>query len=391
MPLRQKSAYIGKIVPHRFRFPLLACGAQLKSNFCLAKDEFAYISIDFGDLEDFGALSRFEKAIKDSRKHLRIEPKLIACDLHPEYLSTKFALSFQSSFPIMAVQHHHAHIASCLAENSFKKKAIGVAFDGLGLGEDRALWGGEFLIVELSGFCRKGHLRYVPMAGGRQAIKQPWRMAVSWLYQIFGEDFLSLDIEFSRRLDRYRWKIVQKMINENFNSPATSSIGRLFDAVSSLVGLRDVVDFQAQAAIELEELLREEDLAKAGQYKFEIRKTEGDSFIIEPAGVFKAIVEDLVRNTPASIISARFHNAIVQMVLAACLKIRRASGLNKVALSGGVFQNKILSREVPRKLRGSGFSVLLHKILSPNDSSVCFGQAVVANACAFGNSDGEPT
>jgi hydrogenase maturation protein HypF len=369
---------------HPFIIPILATGAELKSSFCLAKDNCVFLSEPFGNLEDLETLRSFEAGIESAMEAFGIKPRLVAYDMHPEYLSTKYALSLTpNTYHLLPIQHHHAHIASCMAEHHLDEKVLGVAFDGLGFGEDGYLWGGEFLIADYAIYERKAHLEYVPLVSGRQAIREPWRMAAVWLYKTFGRDFLNLDIGFVQRLERNKWSTLEKMIETKFNSPLTSSMGRLFDAVSSLVGIRDKTSFEAEAAIELEKAmgsyeleLRSEKLEVIG-YKFEIR--EEDSLIIDPRLIFKGIVEDLKKKKSVSEISKKFHWTITEMVKEVCLKIRQEVGLNKVVLSGGVFQNNFLFKDVPLVLKASGFEVFTHSRVPTNDAGISLGQAVIAN------------
>ena len=234
-----------------FKERILACGAELKNSFCLARDNFVFMSHHIGDLENLETLTSFEEGIEHFKRIFNIEPTLIAYDLHPEYLATKYALSLQN-IPKIGVQHHHAHIVSCMIDNEIDGEVIGVSFDGTGYGTDGKIWGGEFLICDYGGFERVGHLEYTPLPGGEKAIKEPWRMAASILYKIYNNNMLDLDIDFVKELDRNKWATIKKMIDKGINSPMTSSSGRLFDAVSALVGIRKEIYYEGQAAIELE-------------------------------------------------------------------------------------------------------------------------------------------
>ncbi|MGA7145808.1 MAG: carbamoyltransferase HypF, partial [Desulfobacterales bacterium] len=235
----------------KFQEDVLACGAELKNSFCLGKDNFAFMSHHIGDLENLETLTSFEEGIEHLQRIFNISPTLVAYDLHPDYLATKYALALKD-IPKIGVQHHHAHIVSCMVENEIEGEVIGVSFDGTGYGTDGGIWGGEFLICDYSEFKRVGHLEYIPLPGGEAAIKEPWRMAASFLYKIYRDNMFDLDIDFVRQLDRQKWATIQKMIDNNINSPLTSSAGRVFDAVSALVGIRNKIYYEGQAAIELE-------------------------------------------------------------------------------------------------------------------------------------------
>ena len=360
------------------------------------------LSHHIGDLENTETLNSFESAIEHYKRLFYIEPEVIAYDLHPEYLSTKYALAQTPSLlslPLngggvrvevkIGVQHHHAHIASCMAENGIKHKVIGVAFDGLGYGDDGNLWGGEFLIADLSGYERVGHLDYVPMPGGNKAIKEPWRMAISYLYQIYGNDISSLPPlslpqfrnEMMPKLNHTKLEIFMKMLSQRINSPLTSSMGRLFDAVASILDLQHIVNYEGQAAIKLEQIADE---YETGSYPFNINTTVGAHcsvplLIVQWQRIIEHIIEDLKRKTERSVISAKFHNSIVEMVSQVCIILRDGNGLCDVVLSGGVFQNNFLFNRLVKKLVSQKFNVHFHKRVPCNDGGISLGQAVIAN------------
>lgn len=360
---------------------ILACGAEVKNTFCLTRKGFAFLSPLIGDLENLETFCIYERKIEEFKKKLNIEPELIACDLHPEYLSTKYAKKFscnKAKVKIIAVQHHHAHVASNMAEHNLKGKIIGVAFDGTGFGEDANIWGGEFLLADYNTYERMGHLDYIPMPGGKFAILEPWRMASMYLYKSFGDNFLELNLDFVRRLNPDNWRILKKMSLRQINSPLTSSIGRLFDAVSSLLGIRDRIDYEAQAAIELENEAGRGNL-EVESYKFKIKNKDG-MFIIEMQPLIREIVADLKKKVCISKISARFHVSIAEMIVRICERIRKQTELNDVVLSGGVFQNRILLAQSRQRLIKQHFSVYTHKKLSAHDGGLSLGQAAIANA-----------
>lgn len=365
-----------------FNAQILACGAQLKNTFCLTKGDFAILSPSIGDLSNLEALTTFEDGIERLQKLIACEPEVIAYDLHPEYLSTKYALSLDPTVKV-GVQHHHSHIASCMAENGLAGPVIGVAFDGTGFGEDRNIWGGEFLVADFKGYRRWAHLEYIPMPGGSQAIREPWRMAASYLHHIYGNNFLDLDLTFIRRLNKNKWSILEQMILKKINSPLTSSIGRLFDAVASLVGVRDMVEYEGQAAIELERAATASSRSPAASYRFEI-KEEDEHFVVDPGLVIAGVVEDLQKGVSIQTISAKFHNAIAGMIVKVCSEIRKRTGVGNVVLSGGVFQNRLLIQKVPSYLQAEKFNIFTHHQVPTNDNGISLGQAVVADATTRG-------
>jgi hydrogenase maturation protein HypF len=364
-------------LPFRLKLPILALGSQTKNTICFAKDSFAYLSPIHADLntpEDFLSFK------KDTNHFIRKNPRLIAYDLHPEYQSSKYAqqLSGGQEFTSVQVQHHHAHIASCMAENGLKnQKVIGVAFDGTGLGSDNTLWGAEFLLCNYKVFKRRAHLKEIPLLGGERAILEPWRLTVAWLYAIYKDRFLNLEINFSKGIDRKKWRILKKMYLSGFNAPLASSMGRLFDAVASLLLTKYKTDFEAGLARELETIAMRYTLC-AMPYQFKVIKNN-EQYIIDPSPMFKQIVLDLKAEESREKIAYRFHLAIAQMLKDTCLLLRKESKMHKVVLSGGVFQNKLLLRLSLDLLRKERFDVFIHKELSCNDSGISLGQAAVAD------------
>jgi len=354
--------------------PILGCGAELKNTFCLAKDRFAFPGHHIGDLENLETLGAFERGIEHFERLFDIAPEVVAYDLHPEYLSTKYALS-REGVRSVGVQHHHAHIASCLADNGLNRTVIGVAFDGTGYGTDGKIWGGEFLIADFGRSERAAHLEYVPMPGGEGAIKAPWRMAAAYLYRTFGPEFLDLEVEFVRNIDLDRWRVLARAMDAGINAPYTSSMGRAFDAVSGLLGIRDRIRYEGQAAIELEMAADE---ACSDRYGWETEE-ERSQIVVRLGPVFRELVQDLRRGRSVGVLSARFHNTMAAMTVAVCRTLRNRTGLNEVALSGGVFQNTFLLTRTLRGLRDAGFDVYTHHQVPTNDGGISLGQVMVGS------------
>ena len=356
-------------LPFKIRKPILAVGSQTKNTVCFAEDKFAFLSPVHSDLncpEDF---SRFDKDVK---YFLKKNPEIIAYDLHPEYQSTKYIndLRFEP-YGLRPIQHHHAHIAACMVENGLKnQKVIGVAFDGTGLGSDDRLWGAEFLICDYKNFSRSVHLKEIPLLGGERAILEPWRLAAFWL------DLLGID--FAKGTNKKKWKILKQIQKKGLNSPLTSSAGRLFDAVASLVLAKYKANFEAELAIELERIAHSSNLI-AQSYTFKIAKAS-DSYIIDPLPMFKEITKDLKKKERKQEIAYRFHLTVAEIIRKTCVLLRKKSNINKVVLSGGVFQNKLLLRLALDLLYKEDFEVFTHKVLSCNDSCISLGQCAVANS-----------
>jgi len=352
---------------------VLALGGHLKSSVCLGKGKSAEMLEFPGNLDEIETIKSFETEVK---RLVKLEnPRIIACDLHPEYLSTKLAESYKLSRKLIKVQHHHAHIASCMADNGVKEKVIGVAFDGTGLGTDGNIWGGEFLIAGYKDFKRAAHFEYIQMPGGETAIRQPWRMACSYLYKIFGNDFFKLDIDFVKKIDKNKWKVLRQMIDSKVNCPMTSSAGRLFDAVSALCGIRSEVEYEAQAAIELEKKIKGHE---TGAYGYRIIKKDKQYVVIFDI-MFKEIIKDLKAKVDIGTIAQKFHNTIAAVSVDVCKRISRAVKIDAVCLSGGVFQNKYLLGKTVELLRRENFKVYTHKKVPTNDLGISLGQVVIAN------------
>ena len=349
---------------------LLACGGELKNAFCLTKGHHAIMSQHIGDLENLETLTFFEETLDNLKKLFRVEPCAVAHDLHPLYLSTRLAMGMRGLRQI-GVQHHHAHIASCMAENGLTGETIGVALDGTGYGTDGRIWGGEFLAAGYHGFVRHAHFRYVALAGGDTAVREPWRSAWSYLMDTFGENPPGL----LGSVPGQRLAMVQRMIATALNTVQTSSCGRLFDAVAAIIGLRGEVTFEAQAAIELENI---SDPLETGSYEFAIEPGEPMRVDFRPA-IARIAAEVVSGNSPSSI-AARFHNTVAAAVAETCRRIRAQTGMNRVCLSGGVFQNMRLLAATTNELRCAAFQVFLHAKVPPNDGGIALGQAMIAAA-----------
>jgi hydrogenase maturation protein HypF len=353
--------------------PLLAVGGHQKNTFCLASGRRAFVSHHVGDLENLETLLAFRSGIAHFQRLFELTPQAVAYDLHPDYLATQEALASQLQ-PKIGVQHHHAHIASVLAEHGLDGPVIGVAADGSGYGLDGAVWGGEIFIADRRAATRFAHIAYLPLPGVAQAVREPWRMAAVALQRAFGEQFLDLDIPFTRRLDRKRWHLLAQMIARGLNAPPSSSLGRLFDAVAALIGLRDVALYEGQAAAELEAIASDDALV----YPLEI--TPGQPAIIETAPLVRAVVADLQAAVPPALIAGRFHGSIAIALTRVCTLARATSGLNVVALSGGVFQNRRLLELLWSQLQADGFQVYTNRQVPPNDGGLSLGQVAVAAA-----------
>ncbi|MBI1763009.1 MAG: carbamoyltransferase HypF [Acidobacteria bacterium] len=375
MILRRARGYAPAPLKTAFKFKqqILACGAELKNTFCLARDQHAFISHHIGDLENAETLRSFTEGIEHFKRLFDLRPTVVAYDLHPEYLSTKYAQALADDVRKIGVQHHHAHIASCLADNQVAGEVIGVAMDGLGFGSDGKLWGGEFFVADFAQAERLAHLAYIPMPGGAQAIREPWRMAAVYLQRALGATFLNLDLPFVRQLDRRAWTTLQRMIATGVNSPETSSMGRLFDALASLLGLRNTVTYEGQAAIELETLA---DRGVTQGYEFELM----DDGTIKAEAVIQHAVDDLLNGRPSSEVSAKFHLAVAHLIVEVARQTRAQRRFNRIALSGGVFQNMFLLERVCQMLVADGFEVFTHHRVPANDGGISLGQAAIANA-----------
>jgi hydrogenase maturation protein HypF len=376
--------------------PLLAVGGHLKNVFALARGRFVYQSQHLGDLENLTGLEFFRESLDHLMRTFEIEPTAVVHDLHPGYLSTEWAKQWaaERGLPAIAVQHHHAHVAACMAEHGALSPTIGISLDGTGYGTDGHIWGGEVLIARLDGenpgsFQRFAHLEYIPMPGGDAAVKEPWRMALGALHAA-GFDVNSEQILALLGVQPGDARVVSRMIERKINSPETSSLGRLFDAVAAVILGRRTVDYEAQAAIELEAIaIDEPDRFEQGEYVPELYEAEegsGSAAVIRTEKMWKAILDDLWRGVPASRIAARFHAGIVEGFINAAGNARIESGINQVAMSGGCMHNRRLTRLLRSGLEEEGFTVYAHRQVSPGDGGLSYGQAAIAAAVLSGKS-----
>ncbi len=381
LPVRRSRGY----APYPVHLPfavdqILAVGAELKNTFCLTRDRYAFLSQHIGDMENYETLRFFEQMVEQLARTFRVEPEIIGCDMHPGYLASRYAQRLTSgdvedrgidipNLKLIKIQHHHAHVASCMAEHGLtgERPVIGVAFDGTGYGSDGAIWGGEFLITDYVSFRRAAHLKYVPLPGGDAAIRRPYRVALAHLWAA-GVDW-DQHLPAVAAASSEERAILERQLERELNTVPTSSSGRLFDAISSLAGVRQEINYEAQAAIELETLV---DADVRAAYEFSLGEA------IDSAPVIRAVVADVTSGVPPSVIAAKFHNGVAAMIRDVCVRLRDETGLSEVVLSGGVFQNVALLERVLPLLRASGFTVYTHHLVPPNDGGLSLGQAVIA-------------
>ncbi|MGB5924834.1 MAG: carbamoyltransferase HypF [Dehalococcoidia bacterium] len=389
--------------PYPIRLPfqarqVLACGAEEKNSFCLTKDKYAFLSQHIGDMENMETLEHFYSTISLYKKLFHVEPEVVAHDLHPDYLATKYAQELgESGMKLVPVQHHHAHIASCMADNGLESPVIGVAFDGTGMGGDGNIWGGEFLVADYRDYRRAGHLEYLPLPGGAAAIKRPRRTAIGYILTLLGENALNAVIASGAKqsqltsigqVTEFEVEIIKRQIERKINSPLCSSMGRLFDAISALLGIRGEIDYEGQAAVELEMAAYSSVIAmnvsdKAishaqERYPYRIVEDEGIR-IVRLKDLLSAVIEDLHQGISKGMISLKFHNTVARMINEMCHLIANETSISQVALSGGVFQNRLLLKKTVNLLESSGFQVFTHRQVPCNDGGISLGQAVIAN------------
>ncbi len=386
LPLRRSRGYAPQPIalPFECPRPILAVGGQLKATFALGRGRHALVSHHLGDLDQYEAYRAFERDVTLYEKLFQTEPAVVAHDLHPDYASTRYAerrvaehgdvILRGMRIARLPVQHHHAHMASAMVEHGLMDPVIGVVFDGAGFGSDGAIWGGEFLTGDCRNFTRAAHLRYVGQPGGDQAAREPWRMALAHA-RAAGAAVPTLEA----RIDPAAWRVVAQIVDRRLRTPPTSSMGRLFDAVAALAGVRDRVTYEGQAAIELEWLA--EGVPPDEEYPFEIlQEGSSDALQIDARPLIAAVVKDAGASVTAARIARRFHDAIAKMIVAVCERIRNQMGLHQVVLSGGVFHNVLLTRETKAGLETAGFRVYRHRLVPPGDGGLSLGQLAVAAA-----------
>ena len=380
--------------PYPIRLPfktrqVLGCGAEEKNTFCLTKDNYTFVSQHIGDMENMETLEHFDSTISLYKRLFHIEPEIIAHDLHPDYLATKYAHELgESGMKLIPVQHHHAHIAGCMADNGLDSPVIGVAFDGTGMGADGNIWGGEFMVTDYCNYKRMGRLEYLPLPGGAAAIKRPYRTAIGYILTLLGEDALDAVITREAKqsqlasigsVSEVEMEIIRRQIERGINSPLTSSMGRLFDAISALLGIRSEIDYEGQAAVELEMAAYEEEYVHIQKgYPYRIVEVEGTR-VVRLRDLFATVLEDLNQGASKGSMSVKFHDTIARMTNEMCRLIADETGITQVALSGGVFQNRLLLRKSIDLLESSGFQVFTHGHVPCNDGGISLGQAVIAN------------
>jgi len=350
---------------------ILALGAEQKNSFCIGKSNQAILSQYIGDLKNLSACNFYREMIDRFTSLFRFRPQNLACDMHPDYYSTYYAsvLSEKYNIPVVKVQHHHAHIVSCMAEHCLDESVIGICFDGTGFGTDRNTWGGEFLIADRLNFNRYTHFDYVPMPGGDKVTAEPWRMAFSYLYKYFGDNLDYNSLPLFRSVNAETLVLVKDMIKNQINCPLSSGAGRLFDAVSSLIGICPVASFDSEAPMRLESAINS---STKEYYPYYL----GETIVFEET--FAAMMDDM-QHLNVSLISTKFHNTLARLIVEVSEKIRNEYLLNKVVLSGGVFQNKYLLEKIFKMLTDNGFIVFTNNQVPANDGGIALGQLVVAS------------
>lgn len=351
---------------------IFAAGAELVNSFCIGKGNLAFLSQYIGDLKNQETFSYYEETYARFRRLFKFSEEFIVCDLHPDYLSSQFAekLAVEKNVPLIKIQHHHAHIASVMCDYGIEEKVIGISFDGIGLGADKNIWGAEFMVVDYLNFDRKYHFEYIPMPGADKASMEPWRMAISYLLNTYGNDFIDKELPLFKKVDVKKIRMVIQMIEKSINSPLTSSAGRLFDAVSAVIGLVYVSDYHAEAPMKLESIIESN---VDDYYEYEILNN-----LISFKKCIQQIIIDKSKNVSNGIIAAKFHNTIIQVILEVSVKLNQETGINKIALSGGTFQNKYIISHIERLLSVKGFEVLLPRKVPANDQGIALGQLAIA-------------
>jgi hydrogenase maturation protein HypF len=354
--------------------PALGCGAELKSTFCVAKDGRAWVGHHIGDLQNWETLRSFREGVEHFERLFAVVPEVVAHDLHPDYLSSRYALE-REDVAHVGVQHHHAHLAACLAEHGVLDRAVGAIYDGAGHGPDGTVWGGELLVGDLGSFERAGHLWPVRLPGGDRAAREPWRMACAWLVAA-GDDAPAVPERLAGRVDPDRWRQVTELCRGALPAPVTTSAGRLFDAVAALAGLRAVSTYEGQAAVALEGAI---DAGEPGAYPMPAARADDGAVTIDARETVAAVARDVAAGVDPGGISARFHRGFADATVAGCALVAQRAGVDLVVLSGGVWQNRALVERTRSELRRLGLRVLVPRALPPNDGGIAYGQVAVAS------------
>lgn len=376
---RRSRGLVPKPIVLKQTYPnVLALGPQIKTTICILKDNFAFLSPHIGDLETPQARDFLHESVAVMKKITECEPQLIACDIHPGYYSSLVARKMKKE-DIITVQHHHAHIVSCMAENQLSGKVIGIAMDGTGYGTDGQVWGGEFLLANEANFVRAGHIKYYPLPSGEKAIREPWRVAASLLKEAFGDGWKDLAQKLDLVPKDEYYDMIDRIMAQKINTPLTSSLGRLFDGVAAILGVRRQVSFEGQAAMELEGIAKGEIV---GNLPYEIIDN-GNELLLDFSPAIKKLVMLILKKTPVEHLAICFHRTLAVAFTVMADKIRKKNGLNSVVLSGGCFQNRILLEGCISELKNAGFDVFFHRLIPTNDGGISLGQAVCAGAIAM--------
>jgi hydrogenase maturation protein HypF len=379
--LRRSRGYAPKPIKLRKALPpVLALGAHLKAAVCVTKGDYAFLSPHIGDMETPQARDFFHENIALLQRITESQPAVVACDLHPSYYST-LAAQRMEGVEVERIQHHHAHIVSCLAENGIAGPVIGLAMDGTGYGTDGQVWGCEFLVADEESFTRHGQLRYYRLPGGERAIREPWRTAVSLLQQGYGEEWIKWAEKLDLVQDQSHYDVLAKMLQKGTNSPYTSSLGRLFDGIAAILGIRHTVSFEGQAAMELETMAAASTLERLFPYDI---LTKGNMLCLDFSAAIRAITKEILEGVRPEEISCVFHQTLVSSFVDMAGRIGKNTGLNRVALSGGCFQNRILLEGCISALQANNFEVFWHSLVPTNDGGISLGQAVCAGVRAAG-------
>jgi len=377
-PLRRSRGYVPRPVRLRKKYPpVLAVGGQLKNTVCLLRGHDAFLSQHVGDLDRLDTYRFFTLTVRQIQKLLEVSPDRVAYDLHPDYLTTRWALR-QSGLPAVGVQHHHAHVVSCMAEHKLSGRVLGISMDGTGYGPDGTIWGGEFLIADESDYQRAGHLPYHPLPGGEAAIRETWRMARSVFSMALGVRGLeNLGLKLWEQVGREKVETIDRMIESGTNCPVSSGCGRLFDAVAAIIGLRTETLYEGQPAVELESLARRAGGRQAPVYPFALNETEG-MLVPDLAPMLEALARDTAGGVDAELIARAFHDCLVRVIAETALALSEREGLDRIVLSGGVFNNRYITRTLSLRLRRAGLKVYSHRLVPPGDGGISLGQAVAA-------------